>query len=165
MNNTSFMDRSTKTWINVMNVMSCNNCYIREICQTPTLPRPSSSRPNCSPSSRKSLPPLQASFISSYDDNVTFHIIFQGQYLPAGFSWNTIANYYEEMGSQRVRQLEDSTEQTATNEPSTIQDVEDDSDDLERRANRPTSETKRRRIANDDSEWVDSTQDVDNVQK
>ena len=82
------------------------------------------------------------------------------------------------MGSQRVRQLEDSPEQTVTNEPRTVQDIEDDgdddgdvveeevSDDLERRANRPTSETKRRRIANDDSEWVDVIDNVDdNVQK
>lgn len=29
-----------------------------------------------------------------FDKNVTFHIIFQGQYLPDGFSWNTLSQAY-----------------------------------------------------------------------
>ena len=29
-----------------------------------------------------------------YDKNVTFHIIFQGQYLPDGFDWDTLSRAY-----------------------------------------------------------------------
>ena len=43
---------------------------------------------------------------SSYDENVTFHIIFQGQYLPQGFNWNVIANSLPQRVSEK-RMLED----------------------------------------------------------
>ena len=50
-----------------------------------------------------------------FDKNVTFHIIFQGQYLPDGFDWDTLVRSYrrtttedsttesEECSSKRVK--------------------------------------------------------------
>lgn len=38
---------------------------------------------------------------SRFDSSVTFHIIFQGQYLPPGFSWDTLAYYYRNKGKKR----------------------------------------------------------------
>lgn len=29
------------------------------------------------------------------NDQVTFHIIFQGQYLPPNFNWKTLSLYYD----------------------------------------------------------------------
>ena len=37
----------------------------------------------------------------SYDENVTFHIIFQGQYLPQGFNWNVIASSLPQRVSEK----------------------------------------------------------------
>lgn len=45
----------------------------------------------------------------SYDENVTFHIIFQGQYLPQGFNWNVIASSLPQRVSEK-RALEDGEE-------------------------------------------------------
>lgn len=42
-----------------------------------------------------------------FDDQVTFHIIFQGQYLPSGFCWNSLAAAYN---TQRKRQHEENEE-------------------------------------------------------
>ncbi|KAK8830920.1 hypothetical protein WA577_003620 [Blastocystis sp. JDR] len=36
-----------------------------------------------------------------YDENVTFHIIFQGQYLPQGFNWNVIASSLPQRVSEK----------------------------------------------------------------
>ena len=46
----------------------------------------------------------------SYDENVTFHIIFQGQYLPQGFNWNVIASSLPQRVSEK-RALEDGEEE------------------------------------------------------
>ena len=46
-------------------------------------------------------------FDCRFDDGVTFHIIFQGQYLPPGFCWETIARYYAKQGSKRSVQNEE----------------------------------------------------------
>ena len=37
-----------------------------------------------------------------FDNTVTFHIIFQGQYLPAGFCWDTVAQYYVDMAKKKA---------------------------------------------------------------
>lgn len=37
-----------------------------------------------------------------FDDTVTFHIIFQGQYLPPGFCWDTVAQYYVNMAKKKA---------------------------------------------------------------
>ena len=88
-----------------------------------------------------------------YDDTVTFHVIFQGQYLPAGFNWNTIAQYYESIGNQKVAQLEDSaTVSTASvNEISNDDDEEDETTEKRTSSRREPSgvETKRRRVVED----------------
>lgn len=42
------------------------------------------------------------------NDQVTFHIIFQGQYLPPNFSWKTLSLYYDK---SEKREREQETEQ------------------------------------------------------
>lgn len=66
-----------------------------------------------------------------FDNTVTFHIIFQGQYLPAGFCWDTVAQYYVDMAKKKA----------ITDQPAEAEEKE-----------KEESEAKRRRVVSDE-EW------------
>ena len=49
-----------------------------------------------------------------FDKSVTFHIIFQGQYLPDGFDWNTLVKSY------RCTTKEDSSTESEESSPKRV---------------------------------------------
>lgn len=66
----------------------------------------------------------------SYDENVTFHIIFQGQYLPQGFNWNVIASSLPQRVSEK-RALEGGEEKRQEGEEEEKRQKEDGDEEVE----------------------------------
>ena len=58
-----------------------------------------------------------------YDDQVTFHIIFQGQFLPPSFSWKSIALFYQE---NKKREISSGEKEEGEGKHSRIETEEDD---------------------------------------